>query len=116
MSFCGLLQFDKNNVEKAIKIINQFSGIYTIIVSKFDLMGESEIIRLFNEALLNDFNKDLQPEVYKINYKRLCIELCKDNGILVRVGDAAEEVSFGAFLGQTLYRNIIGKLDFKELM
>jgi hypothetical protein len=114
--FCGLLQFDKNNVEKAIKIINQFSGMYTIIVSKFDLMGESEIIRLFNEALLNDFNKDLQPEVYEINYKRLCIELCRDNSILVRVGDAAEEVSFGVFLGQTLYKNIIGKLDFKELM
>ncbi|CAM2877370.1 hypothetical protein HAHI6034_01150 [Hathewaya histolytica] len=114
--FCGLLQFDKDNIEKAVEIVNQFDGISTIIASRVDLMGESEIIRVFNEALLNDFNKNLQPEVYKINYRRLCMELCKDYGIVVRVGNAAEEVSFGVFLEKILYKNVIEKVDFKEFM
>lgn len=114
--FCGLLQLNENNIEKAIKIVNELDGMCVLVASKSEMMAESEIVRVFHNVLLCDYNKDLLPEVYKIDYRRLCLDLCEHLGLVVRLGNAAEEVSFAIFLNEILYEEVIGKVDFKEFM
>lgn len=108
--FCSVAEFNIEEATVVLKIMNKMSSICAIIITKTDLMNEGEIENLFKTALLSDANNHLVPEVYKIDFRQLCLSLCTKGDIVVRLGDASEETSLAMFFDERyhgyLYKNM----------
>lgn len=108
--FCSIAEFSIEETNVALKIMNKMSSMCAIIITMTDLMSEGEIENLFKTALLSDINNHLAPEVYKIDFRQLCLSLCTKGDIVVRLGNACEETSLAMFFDERyhdyLYKNM----------
>lgn len=114
--FCSIAQFDIDNIDIVVKFMNAMSEMCAVIATKSDLMSKEKTSKIINIAIVNNYNRDLLPEVYKVNYEQLCLKLCKNNDFVIRLGNAGEEVSLAVFLNRDLYKNVLLKVNFDEIL
>ena len=72
-------------------------------------------MQITNISLLSEDNENLPPEIYKIDYKQLCPYLCSKNDIVIRLGNACEEVSLALFFNKEFFKCFHKKVSFDKM-